>query len=102
MAKLKEQEPIEFEEPRKRRSPRRSRSTGANEDMFKVVIDTTLLVSRFLKRVDGGVSDDFLRFARQGVQKEHGNRRSKYLATSDTRGPWRPTEIKDAGRRRSI
>lgn len=35
--------------------------------MLKVVIDTTVMVSGFLKRVDGGIADELLRFAKQGA-----------------------------------
>jgi predicted nucleic acid-binding protein len=35
--------------------------------MLKVVIDTTVMVSGFLKRVEGGVADELLRFAKQGA-----------------------------------
>jgi uncharacterized protein len=35
--------------------------------MPKAVLDTTVLVSGFLKRVNGGVSDELLRFAKQGA-----------------------------------
>jgi uncharacterized protein len=35
--------------------------------MLKVVIDATVMVSGFLKRVDGGVANELLRFAKQGA-----------------------------------
>jgi putative PIN family toxin of toxin-antitoxin system len=35
--------------------------------MLKVVIDTTVMVSAFLKRVDGGATNELLRFGKQGA-----------------------------------